>query len=65
MKEIRIKETLDEVIALDNQIESLFQEIEIKFHDEGLISKLKNIKRIQAIVLAKLKILNEEYNVIN
>ena len=37
MKEIRFKETLDEVIALDNQIESLFQEIEIKFHDEGLI----------------------------
>jgi len=65
MKEILLKETLDEVVALDNQIKSLCQEIKIKFNDEELISKLRNIKRIQAIVLSKLKMLNEDYNVTN
>jgi hypothetical protein len=65
MKHILLKETLDEVVALDNQIKSLSQEIEIKFNDEELSSKLRNIKRIQAIVLSKLKMLNEDYNVTN
>ena len=65
MKEILLKETLDEVVALDNQIKSLCQEIKIKFNDEELSSKLRNIKRIQAIVLSKLKMLNEDYNVTN
>ena len=65
MKEILLKETLDEVVALDNQIKSLCQEIKIKFDDEELSSKLRNIKRIQAIVLSKLKMLNEDYNVTN